>query len=368
MGLWSAARLVVLSLSCWLGLVGSVAGKPSEGTGAQGARWQEGVVRIAVEHSLDAAAPQAFEELIRAISTWQGVDAVLPTLVAERTGRTKLGFNPKGPNVNTVRYDARGSKLAKGALAITIITFDQHRGVILDADIIVNGEHRFGVVERMSDIDIRAQYDLQNVLAHEMGHFLGLGEEYEIRSATMYAYSMPGETTKRELDPVDLENVMLLYDGEPELNAAAGCAAGASIVGGLGGYDGYWWVILGAGATAVYLARRRALRSSLVAVGALLWVGAGFQAQQQPSYLAEVSALQSRWDDGLIVSTATLRPADCPTCPARRVELLGGTIGNISQKVGLNRPLKVGDSVRMVSSSGSGLQNRHGSPLLIIEE
>lgn len=368
MGFWSAARLVVLSLSCWLGLVGSAAGKPSEGTGAQGARWQEGVVRIAVEHSFDAAAPQAFEELIRAISTWQDVDAVLPTLVAERTGKTKLGFNSKGPNVNTVRYEARGSKLAKGALAITIITFDQHRGVILDADIIVNGEHRFGVVEKMSDVDIRAQYDLQNVLAHEMGHFLGLGEEYEIRSATMYAYSMPGETAKRDLDPVDLESVMLLYDGEPQLNDAAGCAAGASIVGGLGGSDGYWWAILGAGVTAAYLARRRALRPSLLGLGALLLAWGGLHAQEQPTRLAEVAALQSRWEDGLIVSTATLQPADCPACPARRVELLGGTIGNISQKVGLNRPLKVGDSVRIVSSSGSGLQSRHGSPLLVIEE
>lgn len=368
MGWSSTARLVVLSLSCWLGFAGSAAGKPSEGNGAHGARWTEGVVRIAVERNLDAAAPDAFEELIRAISTWQSVDATLPTLVAERVGKTKLGFSPKGPNVNTVRYEARGSKLAKGALAITIITFDQHRGVILDADIIVNGEHRFGVVEKMSDAELRLNYDLQNVLAHEMGHFLGLGEEYEVRTATMYAYSMPGETIKRDLDDIDLENVMVLYETEPGSSEAVGCAAGASIVGGLAGYDGYWWAIVGAGAVATALARRRALRSSLVGVGALLLVSGAWFSQREPAQLAEVSALQSRWEDGVIVSTATLRPADCPTCPSQRVEVLGGTIGNISQKVGLNRPLQVGDSVRFAGSSGSGLQNRHGSPLLVIEE
>lgn len=338
--------------------------------GARGARWQKGSVTVSVEPSVDELGEQAFEGLVRAVSAWQTSPAELPTLVVQRGPEDEVGFRRGGRNKNTVRYSPDGDPLANGALAITVITFDAHAREILDADIILNGEHKFGIFDENPEHETQNVYDLQNVLTHELGHLLGLGEDYEDEYATMYAFSQPGETIKRDLEPVDVDSVVSLYI-EPIDNSSAGCG-GATIA--AQNSEAWLWTALGLlGVGAVM--RRRSVRaaaagvsvlgalvigmstsSSLPSTGVLFagdTVHEGLALNALPSV---VTGAEARWEDGLIVTKLTLR-----TQPAAgdsqelSVETLGGQVGDLVQQVGHVRPPVVGDALTLRFDDPSAL-------------
>jgi Matrixin len=323
-----------------------------QGTGAQGARWTDGVVRLSVDESFEELEPRAFEALVGAVSAWQESAIALPTLVAQRGSSPTVGYRVGESNENTVIFEPGKSEMANGALAITILTFDREAGQILDADIVVNGEHNFGVVDDMEPREAKRSYDIQNVLTHELGHFLGLGEDYDDNDATMYAYSMPGEVNKRDLASRDTAVVDHLY--QPlEHNPEVGCS-GASIAARRQPYA--WWVAFIGVAGVSHFARRRAARlarmGSAVSAGLLAFcLGIG-EFSVAPEWMV-VTEVHSEWQDGLVVTRAALRPADCSDCDATSVRFLGGTVGNITQQVGRLRPPGVGARVLLAPDGTS---------------
>ena len=52
--------------------------------------------------------------------------------------------------------------------------------------------------------------DLENVFAHELGHYLGLAHSTEAE-ATMFASAVAGETLKRDLAADDVEGLCAAY-------------------------------------------------------------------------------------------------------------------------------------------------------------
>lgn len=84
-----------------------------------------------------------------------------------------------------------------------------HSGLILDSDILLNAvDHSFSVTGESG------KHDVQNIVTHEVGHFIGLGHETgSATEPTMVAVASPGETKKRTLETSDLAGMTAGYAG-----------------------------------------------------------------------------------------------------------------------------------------------------------
>jgi hypothetical protein len=325
--------------------------------GARGARWQQESVTVSVEASVDTMGQDAFDAVVRAASEWQAAPGILPTLVVQRGPEDPIGYRRSGKNKNTVRFAADGDPLANGALAITVITFDAHAKEILDADVVLNGEHGFDFFDHDARDEGRSTYDLQNVLTHELGHLLGLGEDLTDVNATMYAFSQPGETGKRDLEVVDEMSIADLYSEDFDPDVQGGCGGAA-----IAGYEGEAWVwaALGLGALG-FAMRRRSLRGSALTLTALSTLMIGVGASTSAPYSLDgvalmgdavmtVESAESHWEGDLIVTRLSLRGTD--TTDEVNVRALGGQVGDLVQVVGHVLPPRIGDSLRIKAGSG----------------
>jgi Matrixin len=349
-------------------LVADVASAEQSGlgsAGARGARWKQSTVAVSVEDSVNllGGEGEAFDAVVRAATAWQNAPGILPTLVVQHGPSDPIGYRRNGKNRNTVHFAPDGDPLANGALAITVITFDAHAKEILDADVVLNGEHGFSFFEHDARNEGMSTYDLQNVLTHELGHLLGLGEDMTDTDATMYAFSQPGETGKRDLEVVDKDSIAALYDEEFEAEMQGGCGGAA-----IAGYEGEAWVwaALGFGALG-FAMRRRATRSaalSLTALSALVvFVGASNPSPSVNDGVAflgadgsvpmTVQSSDSAWENGVIVTRLGLRGTDGANVTHEvTVKTLGGQVGELVQVVGHVLPPQIGDSLRIRLGTG----------------
>lgn len=168
--------------------------------------WSQTTVRWEISASVrkvkggEAAAAEALE-------AWSGRGGA-PDLVVTRT-RAKLepGFDGR----NAIFYAPDGFAAAGNALAVTILTFDERTGEILDADIVLNGKYRFASSDPDADDHDHDQitYDLSRVLAHEVGHALGLADEPRLEEALMYPVAWRGTRGTPAAD--DLDGVRSIY-------------------------------------------------------------------------------------------------------------------------------------------------------------
>lgn len=132
------------------------------------------------------------------------------------------GYDSQGQNANTVSFRHRWNDNAihrPGAIAITIATFDSFTGEIYDADIEFNtldeatnrDGFRFSTAASVSD---PGAADLQTILTHEFGHFMGLSHSDNDR-AVMWPEAGLGEI-RRDLTADDAAGMCAIY---PEQNA-----------------------------------------------------------------------------------------------------------------------------------------------------
>jgi hypothetical protein len=133
-------------------------------------------------------------------------------------------------------------------LAITISYSDASSGEIIEADIVLNAEYPWNVIDpnAMGSFDIGescsdggmsstcpAGYDVQDVVTHEAGHFFGLGEDYDEPAATMFHCTSRCETHKRVLKSSDSITMDSLYPepltekSETKAEANWGCSVAA---------------------------------------------------------------------------------------------------------------------------------------------
>ncbi len=136
-------------------------------------------------------------------------------IVPNGTTSNPTGYNPFGPNSNTVSFRPKWEDDAlhrPGTIAITVVTFDSLTGEIFDADIELNSRASTNAggfvfaVGRMPEPD---ECDLQTILTHEFGHFLGLAHS-NITRAVMYPTAGLGEI-RSDLNNDDSAGICAIY-------------------------------------------------------------------------------------------------------------------------------------------------------------
>ncbi|RMG20361.1 MAG: hypothetical protein D6729_03035 [Deltaproteobacteria bacterium] len=347
-------------------------------------RWQRDPVSFTA--FADEAPLAAFE---RAAATWSAVEGAQIT-VQVRPGPANvdepfIGYDREHPseNENVIAFLRRGWRFDPRALAITVRTFSNVSGELLDADILFNAAgHRFRVLAHAvaGDGDGRGPADVESVAAHELGHALGL-EHNEIDPwVTMAPTTGYGEVWMRDLAEDDRQGAAALYPAtapaQEEARELSGGGALTSPVTTEGGAVGCsqasgaasplaLLLLLaglvarqlrpGAGARAALRAARRGSVLCLAALPALAHA-AGHASVPVEEYFREaeivlrgtVLGVEARWEGGLIMSRVTLATAECfkGECPfTTHFEQLGGELDGLVQSVAGVRPLVPGEEV-----------------------
>jgi hypothetical protein len=312
-----------------------------------------------------------------------GEDAVVAAAAAwsQRGGAPALAVTQRGAHVepgldgvNAVLFAEGGFEPAGKALAVTVLSFDDRSGEVLDADIVLNGKYELGTVgkgtthPKTDGLPDGQTYDIGRVVAHEMGHGLALSDEPAKPAALMYPYVPREVVMATSPSDDDVAGLSMLYadvadgvldpSGQPTSGASpppsSSCAAAPprSSSAPATGWMTAGVALLGLGAVAGRGARgRRARRGAagctMLAAAALVVLPpatAGAQREAPASALAgarEVRAVVARVrttsEHGLFRSDLELAPAACvgAACPTTyRFRAWGGTIGHVRQVIG----------------------------------
>jgi MYXO-CTERM domain-containing protein len=153
---------------------------------------------------------------------------------------------------NVVYFMADGYAEAGEALAVTLVSFDDATGEIIDADIVINGRYAFAVLAAdctptSEDVAIpndpveqttapyaygsAEPFDLVHVVAHETGHLLGLLDAVAEPNDLMFLYTSPHDAARRAPAPDDVAGLDALYSTSSQGCTMAPGPHGASDMG-----------------------------------------------------------------------------------------------------------------------------------------
>ena len=153
-------------------------------------RWKAGPIRIAVSSSLlrDGANIKHDSDIAgaikRSIETWSRVANVeLRQVSSDKLSASPAGVSGDGISLITIAQTTENvllfAKDPEGSAATTRVFYNR-RGVITEADIVLNPYQQFSTDGTIGT------FDLESTLTHEIGHLLGLAHS-EVLGATMHA-------------------------------------------------------------------------------------------------------------------------------------------------------------------------------------
>ncbi len=217
-----------------------VNGAPKEKVSSHGMpqRWGAGGVTVKIDASVEALGPGAVAAVQSGFGAWIASDATLPSVTFDTTSGLEPKLKPDG--VNAVIYAPIEIPGHKHDLALTITFVDEATGRIAESDVIINAKKKHAVLAGAEGCE--GKYDVQSVIAHEAGHFFGLGEDDEDQSTTMFYKTSSCDLAKRDLEVPDRSVMAQLYlqpvpagGGSPEANVGSEDKAGGCSVATLAG-------------------------------------------------------------------------------------------------------------------------------------
>ncbi|MFH1529668.1 MAG: matrixin family metalloprotease [Pseudomonadota bacterium] len=167
------------------------------------------VVYAYLDGSADVDDGSDIEAIRLSLETWNAEECSGFTMVwGGLTNMQWIGYTSYGGNANIVIFHEEDWPYDQRPVAFTSVTYNPVTGVIFDADIELNAED-YEFTAGGPDMD-PGDIDIQNTITHEAGHIVGLDHSNKVK-ATMYEYSVFGETVKRTLDKDDVDGLCTLY-------------------------------------------------------------------------------------------------------------------------------------------------------------
>lgn len=164
-------------------------------------KWNTNTVTYYV--NTDGAPPGSLPAIRAALEAWSNVAASSFRFVYGGPA-TSTAYNTND-GVNIICFAKMGNK---AKVARNYVHWNE-LGELCDSDIALNIDHKFSAADRCP----KNCYDVQNVLTHELGHTLSLGDLYKKSHAekTMYGRGFKGDTKKRTLERDDMDGIIRLY-------------------------------------------------------------------------------------------------------------------------------------------------------------
>ncbi len=145
------------------------------------------------------------EEMQLSFEPWMDVDC---SSLRFDFGGTTASFGHKIDEVNWIGfYDTQPWPWSESVVAITVVT-TLPNGEIIDSDIEINASNN-----TIGFDGAPLDFDLRNLLTHEIGHFIGL-DHSEVFDATMEFETRKGQIKKRDLDPDDVAGVCEIFPND----------------------------------------------------------------------------------------------------------------------------------------------------------
>ena len=144
-----------------------------------------------------------------AFNTWQATSSYITFNYAGSTSSTNFS-SYNGENLMVWYENNWTGETGRPSSTIAVCRYWYVSGVTVDSDIAFNGENY-----TWSATGEGGKMDIENLGAHEIGHFLGLGDLYSGGDSekTMYGYGSNGETKKQTLHSDDISGINALYPG-----------------------------------------------------------------------------------------------------------------------------------------------------------
>lgn len=107
------------------------------------------------------------------------------------------------------------ARLRSTTLGITYIWYQLADGKAVEVDTLMNNRYKWSWSNSSTCADANS-YDAQDIMTHELGHWLGLDDEYDAslyQHATLFGYGALGEVKKNTLTTGDITGVSNIYSG-----------------------------------------------------------------------------------------------------------------------------------------------------------